>query len=38
MGIDCPMYASGKFYLQTANTPQMSLGVNGIFFQDPYYN
>lgn len=38
MGIDCPMYARGKFYLQTADYPGMSLGANGVYFQDPYYN
>lgn len=30
MGIDCPMTASGNYYLQTNSQPSYSLGSNGI--------
>lgn len=32
MGIDCPPTARGKYYLQTTDLPQMSLGSYGTFY------
>lgn len=32
MGIDCRRTARGKYYLQTRVSPQLSLGIFGIFY------
>lgn len=32
MGIDCPPTARGKYYLQTTDLPQMSLGNYGTYY------